>query len=84
MMQMGVRCSTQQELLNVLNNITRQFSRPLERRLAANYISLRLLILLVQIIVRAQSFGMGQEQATLKLMVEGIKKNFSDGILNRH
>ncbi|MFT6735754.1 MAG: hypothetical protein ACJAS9_003968 [Polaribacter sp.] len=36
--------------------------------------------MLVQIIVHAQSFGMGQEQATLKSMVEGIKKNFGDGI----
>mgnify|MGYP000159163732 CR=1 FL=1 len=33
-----------------------------------------------QIIVHAQAFGMGQEQATLKPMVEGIKKNFGDGI----
>jgi hypothetical protein len=33
-----------------------------------------------QIIVHAQAFGMGQEQATLKPMVEGIKKNFGDNI----
>ncbi|MGK0405746.1 MAG: hypothetical protein ACJAR6_001121 [Oleispira sp.] len=33
-----------------------------------------------QIIVHAQAFGMGQEQATLKLTVGGIKKNFGDGI----
>jgi hypothetical protein len=33
-----------------------------------------------QIIVHAQAFGMGQEQAKLKPMVEGIKKNFGDGI----
>lgn len=33
-----------------------------------------------QIIVHAQAFGMGQEQATLKPMVEGIKKNLGDGI----
>ncbi|CCK76970.1 Transposase, IS4 family [Oleispira antarctica RB-8] len=33
-----------------------------------------------QVIVHAQAFGMGQEQATLKPMVEGIKKNFGDGI----
>jgi len=33
-----------------------------------------------QIIVHAQAFGMGQEQATLKPMIEGIKKNFGDGI----
>ena len=36
-----------------------------------------------QVIVHAQAFGMGQEQATLKPMIEGIKKNFGDGILNR-
>jgi hypothetical protein len=36
--------------------------------------------LLVQIIVYSQPFGMGQEQATLKSMVEGIKKNFGDCI----
>jgi transposase len=35
-----------------------------------------------QIIVHAQAFGMGQEQATLKPMVEGIKKNFGNGIFN--
>jgi uncharacterized protein YgfB (UPF0149 family) len=33
-----------------------------------------------QIIVHAQAFGMGQEHATLKFMVEGIKKNFDDNI----
>jgi transposase len=33
-----------------------------------------------QVIVHAQAFGMGQEQATLKPMIEGIKKNFGDGI----
>jgi hypothetical protein len=33
-----------------------------------------------QIIVHAQAFGMGQEQATLISMVEGIKNNFGDDI----
>ena len=33
-----------------------------------------------QVVVYAQAFGMGQEQATLKPMVEGIKKSFGDGI----
>ena len=33
-----------------------------------------------QIIVHAQAFGMGQEQATLKPMVEGIKKNLGNNI----
>jgi hypothetical protein len=33
-----------------------------------------------QIIVHAQAFGMGQEQATLKPKVEGIKKNFGDNV----
>jgi hypothetical protein len=36
-----------------------------------------------QIIVHAQAFGMGQEQTTLKPMVEGIKKNFGDNIFNQ-
>jgi hypothetical protein len=35
-----------------------------------------------QIIVHAQAFGMGQEQATLKPMVEGIKKNLGNNIFN--
>jgi hypothetical protein len=33
-----------------------------------------------QIIVHAQAFGMGQEQATLKPMIEGIKNNFGNDI----
>jgi len=33
-----------------------------------------------QIIIHAQAFGMGQEQATLKPMVEGIKKNLGSNI----
>jgi len=33
-----------------------------------------------QIIVHAQAFGMGQEQATLVPMIEGIKNNFGDDI----
>ncbi len=33
-----------------------------------------------QIIVHAQAFGMGQEQVTLKPMVEGIKKNLGNDI----
>lgn len=35
-----------------------------------------------QIIVHAQAFGMGQEQATLIPMVEGIKNNFWDDVFN--
>ncbi|MBQ0729426.1 MAG: IS1182 family transposase [Oleispira antarctica] len=33
-----------------------------------------------QVIVHAQAFGMGQEQATLKPMIEGIKNNFGSDI----
>lgn len=33
-----------------------------------------------QIIVHAQDFGMWKEQATLKSMIEGIKKNFGDNV----
>lgn len=33
-----------------------------------------------QIIIHAQAFGMGQEQATLKPMVEGIKKNLGSDV----
>lgn len=33
-----------------------------------------------QIIVNAQAFGMGQEQATLTPMIEGIRKNLGDDI----
>jgi len=35
-----------------------------------------------QIIIGAQGFGMGQEQATLKPMIEGIKKNLGDTIFD--
>jgi hypothetical protein len=35
-----------------------------------------------QIIIGAQSFGMGQEQATLKPMIEGIKKNLGETIFD--
>jgi transposase len=33
-----------------------------------------------QVIVHAQAFGMGQEQATLKPMIEGIKRNLGDDV----
>ena len=35
-----------------------------------------------QIIIHAEAFGMGQEQATLKPMIEGIRKNLDDNVLN--
>ena len=35
-----------------------------------------------QIIIGAQGFGMGQEQATLKPMIEGIKHNLGDAIFD--
>jgi transposase len=35
-----------------------------------------------QIIVHAEAFGMGQEQATLKPMIEGIRKNLGGNVLS--
>lgn len=35
-----------------------------------------------QIIIHAEAFGMGQEQATLKPMIEGIRKNPGEEVLN--
>ncbi|MFT6387474.1 MAG: hypothetical protein ACJAUP_000845 [Cellvibrionaceae bacterium] len=35
-----------------------------------------------QIIIHAEAFGMGQEQATLKPMIEGIRQNMGDNVLS--
>lgn len=35
-----------------------------------------------QIIIHAEAFGMGQEQTTLKPMIEGIRKNLGDKVLS--